>query len=106
MVPETRKTSGWKLGVAYSAFGFFCFILFLYLTFPYDAFRDRLVGEARRAGFDVSIQSIGPGLMGITANGVRVERPRYVPASGGAAAPAGAAEPVEILLNKVRFGPS
>ncbi len=104
--PLLKNATGWKLGAAYTAFGLFCFLLFLYLTFPYQAFRDRLVGEARRAGFAVTIGDIGPGLMGITATGVRIERPRYVPASGGATAPVAAAEPVEILLNRVRFGPS
>jgi len=104
--PTSPSSSGWKLGAAYTAFGVFAFLFFLYLTFPYAAFRDRMVAEARRAGFDVSIGDIGPGLMGITATAVRIERPRYVPASGGVAASGPAAEPVEILINKVRFGPS
>ena len=39
----------------------------------------------------------------MAASAVRIERPRYVPASGGVAATGPAAEPVEILINKVKF---
>ena len=54
MPPDTKK-SGWKQGLGYAAFGVLAFVFFLYLTFPYEAFKDRLVSEAARLGFKAAI---------------------------------------------------
>lgn len=100
MPPEPKKRKGWVVALGYTAFGFTAFVLFLYLTFPYEAFRSRLVSEAERAGFKVTIGSIGPGFGGLIARGVRIERPAANPAASPAQATA------EILIPRMSFGPS
>jgi len=74
MTPET-KPARWKIFLGYAAFAVVAFVLGLFITFPYDAIRTRLVTEAAQAGFAVRIGSLRPGLAGITATQVRVSRP-------------------------------
>jgi type II secretion system protein N len=74
MTPET-KPARWKIFLGYAAFAVVAFVLGLFITFPYDAIRTRLVTEAAQAGFAVRIGSLRPGLAGITATQVRVSKP-------------------------------
>lgn len=74
MPPETPKIARWKLITGYSAFGVFSFIFFLYLTFPYDVVKQRVVSEAASAGWKVTMDSLGPGLFGVTASGVKLSK--------------------------------
>lgn len=74
MPPET-KPARWKVILGYAAFAVVAFVLGLFVTFPYDAIRTRLVTEAAQAGFAVRIGSLRPGLAGITATNVRVSKP-------------------------------
>ncbi|MFP2934422.1 type II secretion system protein GspN, partial [Pyxidicoccus sp. 3LG] len=74
MPPET-KPARWKVVLGYTAFAVFAFILGLFVTFPYDAIRTRIVSEAAQAGLAVRIGSLRPGLAGITATDVRVSKP-------------------------------
>ncbi|MFP2913264.1 type II secretion system protein GspN, partial [Pyxidicoccus sp. 3LFB2] len=73
MASET-KPARWKIVLGYAAFAVVAFILGLFVTFPYDAIRTRLVTEAAQAGFAVRIGSLRPGLAGITATQVRVSK--------------------------------
>lgn len=74
MPPET-KPARWKLVLGYAAFAVVAFILCLFITFPYDAIRTRIVTEAAAQGLAVRIGSLRPGLAGITATQVRVSKP-------------------------------
>lgn len=74
MPPET-KPARWKVILGYAAFALVAFILGLFVTFPYDTVRTRLVTEAAQAGLAVRIGSLRPGLAGITATNVRVSKP-------------------------------
>jgi type II secretion system protein N len=85
-MPPEIKTARWKLVVGYTAFALSSFIFFLYLTFPYEAVRDRVTQEAAAAGWDVQIGSLGPGLFGVTATRVQLSRL----SAGQAAGPEGA----------------
>jgi type II secretion system protein N len=74
MPPET-KPARWKVLLGYAAFAVVAFVLGLFVTFPYDAIRSRLVTEAAQAGLAVRIGSLRPGLAGVTATQVRVSKP-------------------------------
>ncbi|NNC17114.1 type II secretion system protein GspN [Corallococcus exiguus] len=69
------KIARWKLVLGYTAFAVVAFILCLLLTFPYDAVRSRLVTEAAAHGLAVRIDSLRPGLSGVTATNVRLSKP-------------------------------
>ena len=73
MPPET-KTAAWKVVAGYIAFSVFALLFCLYLTFPYDAVRERVQREADGAGLYVKMGSLGPGLRGITATDVQVRK--------------------------------
>ena len=61
------------------------FVLFLFLTFPYETLARRIEVEARAAGADLVIGRLGPaGLFGLRARDVRL---KLSPAPGGEAAP-------------------
>ncbi|KFE63292.1 type II secretion system protein GspN [Hyalangium minutum] len=74
MATET-KTARWKIIVGYSAFSLFALVLCLFLTFPYGALRARIATEALKAGYVVRIDTLRPGLVGLTAKGVKVSQP-------------------------------
>jgi type II secretion system protein N len=73
-MPPDKKPSRWKIIVGYVAFSLFSLIFCLYLTFPYDAVKQRVQSEANSAGLYVTIGSLGPGFSGITASNVRVSK--------------------------------
>ncbi len=72
-MPE-RKTARWKIVVGYVAFALFALMVSLYLTFPYDAVKQRAQAEAERADLYLRIGSIGPGFFGVRATNVQVSR--------------------------------
>lgn len=74
MPPET-KPARWKVILGYTAFAVLAFVLGLFVTFPYDAIRARIVTEAAQQGLAVRIGSLRPGLAGITATQVRLSSP-------------------------------
>jgi type II secretion system protein N len=65
----------WKTVLAFAGFSLFAFLFSLYLTFPYEALRQRLVAEATNAGLFVRIKSVGPGFFGVTASGIELAKP-------------------------------
>src|SRR5919197_3072488 len=69
-----RHIEPWKVVAGYAAFSAVAFLLFFYLTFPYQALRERIQTEAAAQGYDVQMKGMGPGLFGITARGVSVRR--------------------------------
>ncbi len=69
------KAARWKVLLGYAAFAVVAFVLGLLITFPYDAVRKRLVTEAAQAGYAVRMDSLRPGLAGVTATNVRVSKP-------------------------------
>ncbi len=82
-----RKIARWKLALAYTAFGVAAFVFFLFLTFPYEALRQRVTQEAGKAGWTVTMTSLGPGFFGVTARNVRVEKASSEPPAEGAQSP-------------------
>lgn len=87
----------WLVRLGYAAFAVFVFTVSLYLTFPYDAVRQRLQNEATAAGYVVRIRSVGPGLLGITARGVELSK---------VAKPDAESPPVPLLIDALAFRPS
>src|SRR5438128_1049917 len=91
------------------AAGVVSFLLFLYLTFPYDVLARRLEIEAQRGGGDLAIGSMGPaGLGGLRARDVKL---RFAPAPGGDVMPELKFERLDIspdlfalLLRRTSFG--
>jgi type II secretion system protein N len=69
------KTARWKLIVGYTVFTVLALILCFFLTFPYGALRARIATEALKAGYAVRIDTLRPGLSGVTARGVRISQP-------------------------------
>jgi type II secretion system protein N len=64
----------WKRAVAYSAFGLFALVVSFFLTFPYDALRDRVKLEAEAAGYFVRIGSMGPGLFSVRTTDIELSK--------------------------------
>lgn len=69
-----KKTSLWKRIVAYTAFSFFALFATFFLTFPYDALKDRVRLEADTAGYFVRIDRMGPGLFAVKASDVQISK--------------------------------
>ncbi|NMO21585.1 type II secretion system protein GspN [Pyxidicoccus fallax] len=74
-MPPENKPARWKVVLGYAAFAVVAFILGLFVTFPYDAIRTRIVTEAAAQGLAVRIGSLRPGLGGVTATQVRLSKP-------------------------------
>jgi type II secretion system protein N len=90
-----KKPSLWKRIVGYTSFALFSLVVAFFLTFPYEALRDRVRLEADTAGYFVRIGSMGPGLFSIRAKDVQISKK-----SDAAAAP----EPLK--LDSIILGPS
>jgi len=73
-VPPEAKRARWKIVTGYVAFGVVSFLLGIYLTFPYDVLKERILAEAGGQGAYVRVGSLGPGLFGITASNLEVSR--------------------------------
>ncbi|MDY7225450.1 type II secretion system protein GspN [Hyalangium rubrum] len=69
------KTSGFKVVLGYSAFAVVALIACFLLTFPYGALRARIATEGLKAGYVVRIDSLRPGLVGLTARNVKISSP-------------------------------
>ncbi|MDP1918043.1 MAG: type II secretion system protein GspN [Myxococcales bacterium] len=59
---------------AYTGFFFLAVLIAFFLTFPYDALKDRVRLEADRAGYFTRINSMGPGFFGIRAKGIELSK--------------------------------
>lgn len=58
----------------YSAFSLFALVTAFFLTFPWEALKDRVRLEADAAGYFVRLGSLGPGLLSVRASDVQVSR--------------------------------
>ena len=58
----------------YGAFFLLAIVVAFFLTFPYDALKDRIRLEGDRAGFFVRIASMGPGFFTLRAKGVEMSK--------------------------------
>ena len=65
MADKTIKP--WQRALAYSGFGLFALVAAFFITFPYEALRERIRNEADAAGYFVRIGSLGPGLFAVRA---------------------------------------
>ncbi len=84
---ERLRGKSWPKWVGYTLFYNLVFYGAVYLTFPYDALRDRITSEARRMGVELSIGKVRiAGISGVKLSDVRVLQ------EGEAAAGASAAE--------------
>ncbi len=73
MPPET-KTARWKKVVGYVGFSLAALVFCLYLTFPYEALRQRVQREADARGLFLKMSRMGPGLFGVTATNVQLSQ--------------------------------
>jgi type II secretion system protein N len=69
-----KKTSLWKRIVGYLAFSLFALIATFFLTFPYDALKDRVRLEADAAGYFLRVGRMGPGLFAVRASDVELSK--------------------------------
>lgn len=69
-----KKTSLWKRIVGYLAFSLFALVLTFFLTFPYEALKDRVRLEADGAGYFLRIGRMGPGFFAVRAADVQVSK--------------------------------
>ncbi len=58
----------------YVAFSVFAFVFCFWLSFPYDAVRQRIVSDASAQGIRVQMGWIGPGFLGVSASNVRISK--------------------------------
>ncbi len=96
----SSRIATWKLVAAYASFTVAAFVAFLYLTFPFETVRQRLVSEANNAGYELHIGKLGPGLLGVTAKDIAVKKRSDAPAVDGQ--PEGGA----LLVDKVSLRPA
>lgn len=97
MPPDTNKTATWKLVTGYVGFFILALLFGLYVTFPYDTLKTRVQREADASGYYVTMDSLGPGLFGVTADDVKISKK----VSDDATAPAPA-----LLIDKVSIRPA
>ncbi len=90
-------TKLWKKSLGYTAFSLFAMLMMFFLTFPYDALKDRVRQEADVAGYFVRIDSLGPGLFSVRAKNVQLSKK----AAGNADTP-----PEPLRLDSISVGPS
>lgn len=88
-----RKILKWT---GYPAFFLFCFVFFLYKTFPYDRLADRLVQEARARGYELEIIDLThSGLTGLTFESLRLALPEE-----------GDAPPLDVIIDELTVSTS
>jgi type II secretion system protein N len=94
---ELKKMKPWQRIVAYVAFSLFALVASFFLTFPYEALRERLRMEAEGAGYFVRIGSMGPGFFSVRASDLQLSK----------TADANAEKPPEPLrIDSVSVGPT
>lgn len=70
----TQKPRLWLRIVGYAAFSLVALVVAFFVTFPYDAAKDRLRREADAAGYFLRVDSMGPGFFSVRAKGVQVSK--------------------------------
>ncbi len=69
-----KQTALWKRILGYSAFAIVALVLMFFVTFPYDALRERIRVEADNAGYFVRVGSMGPGFFSVRASDVKISK--------------------------------
>jgi len=69
-----KQTALWKRILGYAAFAIIALIITFFLTFPYDALKDRIRTEAEAQGLVVNIGSLGPGFFALRAKNVELSK--------------------------------
>ncbi len=69
-----KQTALWKRIIGYVTFSLFALVSMFFITFPYDALKERLRIEADHAGYFVRIGSMGPGLFAVRASDVKISK--------------------------------
>lgn len=69
-----KPTALWKRIIGYTAFALVALVLMFFVTFPYDALKERIRLEADNAGYFVRIGSMGPGFFAVRASDVKVSK--------------------------------
>lgn len=69
-----KKTRLWKRIVGYLAFTLLALLLTFFLTFPYEALKERVRLEADALGYVVRIDRMGPGAFAVRASDVQVSK--------------------------------
>jgi type II secretion system protein N len=105
MPPEASKTAGWKIIAGYTAFSVFALVLSLYLTFPYDAVKQRVVAAASTAGLNLTLGSLGPGFFGVTARNLRLNKV-LTPEQQRLNSETGTPEPTPLEIDSVAVRPA
>jgi type II secretion system protein N len=105
MPPEAPKLARWKVIAAYTAYSLFALLFCLYLTFPYDAVKQRVTAAATAAGLSLTIDSLGPGLFGVTARNLRVNKV-LTPEQQRLATETGTPEPTPLEIDSVAVRPA
>lgn len=67
-----KKRARWKVVTAYVAFAVASLVFGLFATFPYETLRRRLEIEADAAGLSLTVDRMGPGLLGVSARGISI----------------------------------
>jgi type II secretion system protein N len=70
-LPPQRRLA--KAG-GYAAFSFLALVIGFFLTFPYDALRERARLEAEASGYFLRVGSLGPGFFTVRASEVAVSK--------------------------------
>lgn len=99
------NAKAWLRRAAYPAFFNLAFLAGIYLTFPYDTLRDRIVSEAERATkMDVAIDKVRlAGFSGIRLHGLQIADPAAAEMAATAAALAEGEEPTPLPQPKVLY---
>lgn len=69
-----KQTALWKRILGYAAFSFVALLITFFLTFPYDALRDRIRTEADAQGLVIRMGSLGPGFFALNASNVELSK--------------------------------
>jgi len=68
----------WLKIIGYILIGIVSFVIFLYLTFPFDVIKDRLLAEIEKSSkgqYEVTVATVNPKLLvGVTLKGVKVNK--------------------------------
>ena len=89
-----KKPKMWVRVIGYVAFAVFALVLMFFVTFPYDALKDRARMAAESNGYFLRIGSLGPGFFSVRAKNVELSKLTTVePApEGTTTAPGGATD--------------
>ncbi len=93
-----KKTALWKRILGYGAFSLVALIAAFFLTFPYDALKDRVKTEADAAGYYAKVGSAGPGFFAVRLSNVELSKK----ATGAD----GEKPPEPLKIDSISVGPS